>query len=180
MMKKVVLSCVLTGLLAGCASTPLEEQKPAAVEDRATGAQRPDTAQPGTDTRPAGGAAVAADPLKDPSNILSKRSIYYDFDSFLVKDEYKPIVQAHANYLRQHSERQVILQGNADERGSREYNLALGQKRAESVKRMMELLGVSASRIETVSFGEEKPRCTEHNEACWSQNRRTDIVYRGE
>jgi peptidoglycan-associated lipoprotein len=182
MMKKTALTLVLVGLLAGCASTPLEEQKPAAVEERAPGAKAPGTAaQPGTtDTRPLGGAAVAADPLKDPSNILSKRSIYYDFDSFLVKDEYKPIVQAHANYLRQNGDRQVILQGNADERGSREYNLALGQKRAESVKKMMELLGVSGSRIETVSFGEEKPRCTEQTEACWAQNRRTDIVYRGE
>lgn len=174
-MKKIVMTCLLAALLAGCGTTG-KEQEPAAVEDRAG---KP-AGQAGAETRPLGGAGVAGDPLKDPANILSKRSIYYDFDSFLVKDEYKPIVQAHANYLRANRAAAVILQGHADERGSREYNLALGQKRSESVRKLMELLGVGGNQVEAVSFGEEKPRCTESTEACWAENRRVDIVYRGE
>jgi peptidoglycan-associated lipoprotein len=174
-MKKIVLTCLLAALIAGCSSTPTKEQEPAAVEDRAGKA-----AGAGTETKPLGGQGLAGDPLKDPANILSKRSIFYDYDSFLVKEEYKPLVQAHANYLRTNRSAAVILQGNTDERGSREYNLALGQKRAESVRKMMELLGVTQVQIEAVSFGEEKPRCTESNETCWAENRRVDIVYRGE
>ncbi|MFZ5558290.1 MAG: peptidoglycan-associated lipoprotein Pal [Pseudomonadota bacterium] len=177
-MKKIILTCLLAALVAGCSATPTKEQEPAAVEDRA--GQGAGQAGTGTETRPLGGPGVGGDPLKDPANILSKRSIFYDYDSFLVKDEYKPIVQAHANYLRANRSAAVVLQGNADERGSREYNLALGQKRAESVRKLMELLGVGANQIEAVSFGEEKPRCTDSTEACWAENRRVDIVYRGE
>lgn len=178
-MKKLALSVVLAMLLAACASTDTKEQAPAAVEDRASTTAQPGT-QPGADTKPLAGEGVGADPLKDPGSILSKRSVFFDYDSFLVKDEFKSLVQAHADYLRGHRSAAVILQGNADERGSREYNLALGQKRAESVRRMMELLGVQERQIEAVSFGEEKPRCTESSEPCWGQNRRADMVYRGE
>ncbi len=176
-MKKIILTCLLAALVAGCGTTG-KEQEPAAVEDRA--GKAPGQAGTGTETRPLGGQGLAGDPLKDPANILSKRSIYYDFDSFLVKDQYKPIVQAHANYLRTNRGAAVILQGHADERGCRVYNLALGQKRSESVRKMMELLGVGGNQVEAVSFGEEKPRCNESTEACWAENRRVDIVYRGE
>jgi len=86
-------------------------------------------------------------------------------------------VEAHARYLREHSGAQVAVQGNADERGSREYNLALGQRRSEGVKKILTLLGVADRQIETTSFGEEKPRALGHDEASWSQNRRSDIVY---
>jgi peptidoglycan-associated lipoprotein len=167
-MKKLMLSVVVLGLLAGCASQGTKDQ--AVVEERSTGAT----------TAGMEGKGVGMDPLHDPSNILSKRSVYFDFDKYEVKDEYKPLVEAHAKYLSGNKAASVVLQGNADERGSREYNLALGQRRAEAVKKMMNVLGVSDSQMETVSFGEEKPVAECHEESCWSQNRRTDIVYKGE
>jgi peptidoglycan-associated lipoprotein len=169
--------------LGACGSTPTKQQEGAVVEDRTkpvpgdAGTAKP---EPGAKTKPLVDKPVAGNPLKDPSNILSKRSIFFDYDSNLVKDEFKPIVTAHARYLQQNPAAKMRVEGNADERGSREYNLALGQRRADAVKQMMQLLGAQASRIETVSFGEEKPRCTESAESCWSQNRRGDIVYQGE
>ena len=117
------------------------------------------------------------DPRKDPASPLSKRSIYFDFDSFVVKDEYRTIIEAHAAYLMKHPSSRAILQGNADSRGSREYNLALGQKRAESVRRAMTVIGVQDEQLEAVSFGEEKPRALGDTEQDYAENRRTDIVY---
>lgn len=165
---KKVMSVLLIGLLSACAS---QTTQPTAGEDKST--------------TQAAVAATVADPnlnpiLRDPNNILSKRSVYYDYDSFVVKNEYRPLVQAHAQYLRDNAGARVLLQGNADERGSREYNLALGQKRADSVKNAMTLSGAKDSQIEAVSLGEEKPRATGHDEASWAENRRTDIRYQGE
>lgn len=171
---KKVMSILLVGLLSACAS---ETTKPTAtVEDRSA-APAATSAAPVT--------SALADPnlnpiLKDPKNILSKRSVYFDFDRYVVKDEYRPLVQAHAQYLRTNTGARVLLQGNADERGSREYNLALGQKRADSVKNAMTLSGAQETQIEAVSLGEEKPRATGHDEASWAENRRTDIRYLGE
>ena len=107
----------------------------------------------------------------------SKRSIYYEFDRYDVKDEYRALVEAHARWLREHPGAQIAVQGNADERGSREYNLALGQRRSEGVKKMLTLLGATDRQIEATSFGEEKPRAVGHDEASWAENRRSDIVY---
>jgi peptidoglycan-associated lipoprotein len=118
--------------------------------------------------------------LKDPNNILSKRSVFFDLDSFVVKDEYKPLVTAHTRYLGDNKGTHIVIQGNADERGSSEYNLALGQKRADAVRKVMALMGVPESQVETVSFGKEKPRNSGHDEAAWADNRRADIVYPGE
>lgn len=118
--------------------------------------------------------------LNDPTSILSQRSVYYDFDSYTVKSEYRELVLAHARFLRDNPSASVMLQGNTDDRGSREYNLALGQRRADSVRNMMTLAGARDVQIESVSFGEEKPRTYGSGEAAWGQNRRTDIVYRGE
>ena len=118
--------------------------------------------------------------LKDPRNILSKRNIYFDYDQFTVKDEYKPIVEAHAKYLQANRGARAIIQGNTDERGTREYNIALGQKRADAVKNLMLLLGATEIQIETVSFGKEKPRREGHDESSWAENRRADIVHAGE
>lgn len=174
-MKKMLLSAILLGLLSACASTGDKGQTAAAVEDKSMGAKGA-----GAGTQGAQQQTVAVDPLKDPNNILSKRSVYFDYDSYGVKDEYKPMVEAHAKYLKQNSKAKAFVQGNCDERGSREYNIALGQKRAESVKKIMSVLGVSESQIETVSFGEEKPKAEGHDEAAWAQNRRADIVYQGE
>ncbi|MBI2311903.1 MAG: peptidoglycan-associated lipoprotein Pal [Betaproteobacteria bacterium] len=178
-MRSIALSVMLVSLLAACAGQQTKEQAGAAVEERAPGARPAEQAKP-AETRPLTTQPVAVNPLKDPGNILSKRSVYYDFDSFVIKDEYKAIVEVHARYLRDNPRAKVLLQGNADERGSREYNLALGQKRAESVKKAMELLGVQDRRMEAVSLGEEKPRALGHDEPSWAENRRSDIVYDGE
>ncbi|HSS46426.1 MAG TPA: peptidoglycan-associated lipoprotein Pal [Burkholderiales bacterium] len=175
-MKKILLSILLASLLAACASQEAKEQSKAAVEER-TPTQ---TTAPTPQTAPAQRESVAVDPLHDPSNILSRRSVYYDFDSSSIKDEYRPLVEAHARYLSGNRSARVTVQGNCDERGSREYNLALGQRRADGVKKAMTVLGASSSQIQTVSFGKEKPKCTEHGESCWSQDRRSDIVYQGE
>lgn len=178
-------------LLAGCSSTP---EQAAPVENRtATSTQAPSTQglQPGTTTSP--GAVTSAgtvgqtgdgsglDPaLRDPNSPLSKRSIFFDYDSFVVKDEYKATVEAHAAYLKRTPRARIVIEGNTDERGSREYNLALGQKRSEAVKRVMALLGVNDAQIETVSFGEEKPRNPAQTEQAFAENRRADIRYVGE
>lgn len=108
---------------------------------------------------------------------LAERSVYFDLDSYVVKDQYRDVVVAHADFLKKNPQRKVKLEGNADERGSREYNLALGQKRAEAVKSMMRTLGVSEAQLEAVSFGEERPKNPGHDETAYAENRRSDIVY---
>jgi peptidoglycan-associated lipoprotein len=117
-------------------------------------------------------------PHDDPSNILAKRSIYFDFDGYSVNDEFKPLVQAHAKYLAMHKELQVIIVGNTDERGGREYNLALGHKRAEAVRFLFALFGVPEVQMEAITYGAEKPKAEGSNEAAWAENRRADIVYK--
>ena len=124
--------------------------------------------------------STTGNPLTDPNNILSKRSVYFEYDQMTVKDEFKPLVSAHGKYLSQNRNTKVTIQGNTDERGSREYNIALGQRRADAVKKMMMLMGATESQIETVSFGKEKPRNAGHDEGAWTENRRDDFVYRGE
>jgi peptidoglycan-associated lipoprotein len=122
-------------------------------------------------------APIVVDELNNPNSPLAKRSVYFDFDSYSVKDEYQPLLQKHATYLKSHPERHVLIQGNTDERGTSEYNLALGQKRAEAVRGVLKQYGVHDSQMEAVSLGKEKPMATGHDEASWAQNRRGDIVY---
>ena len=175
-MKKLFISVLLVSLLAACASEkPKETVAAPAAAEPAVAETAPAPAVAEKAAPPA--AAAAIDELNDPASILAGRSTYYPFDVSAVQEEDKPLVQAHAKYLSEHPERSVRLEGNCDERGSNEYNLALGQRRADGVKKMLQLGGVKAAQIKTVSNGEEKPRCTEHNEACWKQNRRADIVY---
>jgi peptidoglycan-associated lipoprotein len=165
-------------LLAACASTPLEEQPPAPVSDASAGGP---AAKPGADPRAVASvdaSSKAIDPLNDPASPLAKRSVYFDFDSFVVKPEFQGVVEAHGKFLVANPARRVTIEGNADERGSREYNLALGQKRAEAVKSRLRLLGVAESQMETVSLGEEKPVATGADEASWAQNRRADLNYK--
>jgi len=170
-MKKLLISILLANLLAACASQkPVEPEAAAPEPAPAPVAEAPAPA-------PAPAPVVEVDPLNDPNSLLAKRSTYYPFDVSVVQEADKPIVQAHANYLSEHPNRKVRLEGNCDERGSNEYNLGLGNRRANGVKQMLLLGGARESQIETVSYGEEKPRCTDHNEACWKQNRRTDIRY---
>lgn len=124
-----------------------------------------------------GSAAGSRDPLADPNSPLAKRSVYFDYDSYAVRDEYRSTIDAHARFLTSERSRRVIVQGNTDERGSREYNLALGQKRAEAVRRSLTAMGVPDSQVEAVSLGEEKPRTTAQDEASFAENRRADLVY---
>jgi peptidoglycan-associated lipoprotein len=180
----IAASCAI--LLASCTTTP-DEQAPAGVEDRrAAGTAQPGARSGQVDRKPIASVDLTEsrkDPaarLKDPGSILSQRSIYYDFDTFDVKDEYRALVEAHAKYLRENPQMRMLIQGNADERGSREYNIGLGQRRSENVKKMMVLLGAGFNQIESVSLGEEKPRAEGHSEEAWAKNRRSDILYSGE
>jgi len=125
----------------------------------------------------AGAATGNRDPLADPNSPLAKRSIYFDYDSYAVRDEYRATIDAHARFLTSERSRRVIVQGNTDERGSREYNLALGQKRAEAVRRSLTAMGVPDAQVEAVSLGEEKPRTSAQDEASFAENRRADLVY---
>ena len=170
-MKKLLINIVLASLLVACASEKPKEPEAAAP------APAPAPAVEAPAPAPAPEPVVEVDPLNDPANILANRSVYFPFDVSAIQEPDKPIVMAHAKYLSEHPDRKVRVEGNCDERGSKEYNLGLGQRRADSVKQMLMLGGAKASQIETVSYGEEKPRCTDHNEACWKQNRRSDIKY---
>ncbi len=184
-MRNLLLVAIIATALAGCSTTPTTE---APVEDRgaagttAPGATGAETggANSGNVNGSATGSGALGNELHNPNSILSKRSVYFDFDSFVVKDEYRPLVEAHARYLQQNRSTRMTIQGNTDERGSREYNIALGQKRADAAKRMMVLLGATDNQIETTSFGEERPKNPGHDESAWAENRRDDIVYAGE
>ena len=182
-MRKLIFAAFAALMIVGCTSTPTTDTG-APVEDKSGATTTtPGASTTGTGTGGVSGSSTgtaARNPLRDPGSPLSKRSVYFDFDSFVVKDEYKPTIEAHARYLQQNRNQRMTIQGNTDERGSREYNIALGQKRADSVKRMMTLLGAQEAQIETVSFGKEKPRSQGHDESGWAENRRDDIVYAGE
>jgi peptidoglycan-associated lipoprotein len=172
--------------LAGCSSNVKLDEPGSKIESR-TGSQQSTLpnplqgAQPGNTNQGSATSTVttvtADDPLKDPNNPLAKRSVYFDYDSFVLKDEYRTVVETHAKYLNTNRSRKVIVQGNTDERGSREYNLALGQKRAEVVRKSLLTLGVSDAQIEAVSLGEEKPKSQGLDEAAFAENRRADLAY---
>jgi peptidoglycan-associated lipoprotein len=167
-------------LLAACSSVPLDEQKGVPIDDKskpAAGATTDPAAQTGAvKTVDATGSSTRGD---DPTpGLRARRSIYFEFDQFTVQEQYKPLLEAHAKYLGANRARRIAIEGNTDERGSREYNLALGQKRAEAVKRALLLLGVTEVQVETVSFGEEKPRAQGSTEEALAENRRADIVYK--
>ncbi len=167
-MKKIAGYIVFTAFvlaLAGCGGD--EAVKPdAPVEDRG-GAQTTGTGEGAAGT----GEAVGA------QDLLSERRIHFAFDSSAVDAEYAAIVEAHAAYLVDHAGLNVTLEGHTDERGTREYNLALGERRAAAVARMMRALGVAGNRIQTTTYGEENPIAPEHNESAWRENRRVEISY---
>jgi peptidoglycan-associated lipoprotein len=177
----VAFTLAVAALLAGCASdVKLDKPGDVPVETRNTAP----TPKPGADAN-----ANAANQSSVASVDLSKseaaqmmanlpKVIYFDFDSFVVKDEFKPVVEANAKALVADRKRHVAVEGHTDERGGREYNLALGQKRAEAVAKSLTLLGASASQVEAVSFGKERPAAEGHDEAAWAKNRRAEIAYR--
>ncbi len=166
----LVLSTAL--LLGACSSTKLDEKQPPVVERSGSSTMpAPDARSVSTVTAP------MTDELSDPKGVLARRSVYFDYDSYIVKDEFKSVVESHSRYLGANKNRKIIIQGNTDDRGGREYNLALGQKRAEAVRKSMSLLGVPESQLEAVSLGKEKPKATGSDEAAYAENRRADIVY---
>ncbi len=179
---KLLMVAVASVFLVACKSTPIT---PAKVEDKSPTAGTTG-ADAGADTGAIKEVAIDSNAnsagnsaLKDPNNILSKRNIYFDYDSDAVKAEYRPIVEAHAKYMQANANAKMILQGNTDERGAREYNLSLGQRRAVAVKKALNLLGVKDSQIETVSYGEEKATQNCAGDSC-DKDRRVDIVHEGD
>ncbi|MBI3375242.1 MAG: peptidoglycan-associated lipoprotein Pal [Betaproteobacteria bacterium] len=173
-------ACALVfSLLAACATEQVKESQEAPAASKPVPlAARPAPAAPRVVAQPVAPKPAAVNPLNDPNNILSRRSVYYDYDEYTVKPEFRPLLEAHAMYLKQHPGASVTIEGNCDERGSREYNLALGQKRAEGVQRQMILMGAGSGQIEAISYGEEKPKALGHDEKSWAQNRHSDIVYK--
>ena len=141
----------------------------------------------GIGTTDASGADAAGDaasgtfqghPLDDPAGTLAARTIYFELDSSEVAESARATIAAHARYLSEHSGAQITLEGHADERGSREYNVALGERRADAVRQLMTLLGASDPQIRTISYGEERPAAGGHDEAAWGLNRRVEVIYR--
>jgi peptidoglycan-associated lipoprotein len=181
-MRNILLALAAATLLASCASTPEDTQPGAGVEDRAKKPAITDTSpvKPQSITGDALGDPSKDPRLKDPRHILSKRSVFFDYDSDIIKPEFVPVVEAHAQFLREYKNAKMLIQGNADDRGSREYNIGLGQRRSDALKKRLVLLGATEIQVESVSLGEEKPMCSEGNEGCWAQNRRGDILYGGE
>lgn len=168
----LIATATLAALLAACSTTPT-----APVEEKAAAPVAAPAAAPAA--KP---AAVNTDPFADPDALnkialLQKRSVYFEFDKYDIPLDYVSIIEAHSKYLKAQPNVKLLIQGNTDERGSREYNLALGQKRADAVKNNLKLLGVAEGQIESVSLGEEKPKATGHDEAAWAENRRADLVY---
>lgn len=161
-----------TLLLAGCPRPPEVPPDPPPVEipEASDSGMSTGTVQPP--------APRVLDPFEDPDNPLSKMVIYFDFDQSTIRAEFVDVVNAHGRYLARNKDKRVRLEGHADERGSREYNIGLGERRAQSVRRMLKLQGVSDSQIATVSYGEERPAVEGHNESAWARNRRVEIVYR--
>jgi peptidoglycan-associated lipoprotein len=173
-MKKLLIPALLSALIIGCSSTPIpDETGGAPVESRSgSGSGVAPVVAGGLDSR------GLPNELTDSKSVLSKRSVYFDLDSYEVKDEYKDLVAAHAKYLVNNRSFKMLIQGNTDERGSREYNLALGQKRAEAIKRSLTLLGAKEDQLESVSLGEEKPKNPGRDESAWAENRRGDMLYK--
>jgi peptidoglycan-associated lipoprotein len=161
--------------LAGCSSTGGSKDD-VAVEDRGTDAGAPADA---TTSGVGGYGDLTLESLSDPNSPLSQRVIYFAFDSSEVAEQDRELVAAHATVLAANPQLTVTIEGHGDERGSREYNVGLGDRRAQAVRRMLEFQGVSPAQISTVSYGEEKPATEGHDESAWSLNRRVELVYAG-
>lgn len=171
--RRLSLLAALAVAIAACSSNvPLDDGK-ASIEDR----NAANAANAGASTRGMAQVNVGQDELNNPAGALAKRSIYFDLDSDAIRAEFKGTVDAHARYLVANKNRKVLIQGNTDERGTSEYNLALGQRRAAAVRNALSALGVPEGQMESVSLGKEKPKAAGHDEAAWAENRRADIIY---
>ena len=169
-MKKIAV-ILFSLLVAACASTHKADTTQASANENKATTSSPASAPAAAE------AEMSASKLKAEIEELQKESVYFDFDKYLVKPQFQATIQKQAEFLKSHGNDVVTLQGNCDERGSAEYNLALGSERAQAVEKDLEILGVPASQMKVVSFGEEKPRLTCHAEKCWKENRRVDFVH---
>lgn len=168
-------------LFIGCGSTPMTPDPAASsVSTQAAPAAPRPTAESGA-TGPAASSTVASASLPahlDPASpIAVQRSIYFDYDVFAIRGEYSGLIERHAGYLIAHPALSIRVEGNSDERGSTEYNLALGQKRAQAVVQALRIYGVKEGQLEAVSWGKERPQAAGHDETAWAENRRADLVY---
>ena len=177
MMKKLLSGMALVALLAGCASGVKLDDVP--VEDKSATSSGVSTSGVGSgDSQASSVAPVLAD--KSGSGIGpvgTAHVVLFDYDSFVVRADARPVIESHARFLQANKQRKAMLEGHTDERGGREYNLALGQKRAEAVQRALVLLGVPDNQVEAVSYGKEKPAAQGADEAAWAKNRRVEFKY---
>ena len=183
MFKRMFTACAVAALLAGCASgvklddVPVEDRSGSLVQAPGTG-----TGTGATTGRPTQSAitpveiGVRPNDSQGPASV--GRIVLFDYDSYVIKPEFQSLIEAHALFLKANGARKVMVEGHTDERGGREYNLALGQRRAEAVRRSLGLLGIADNQVEAVSFGKEKPTAAASDEAAWAQNRRAEIAYR--
>jgi peptidoglycan-associated lipoprotein len=175
MIKRLFLALTVAVFMAGCSSVPLSDVP---VVDKSA------TAVPGGQAGGGGTQSSVAPVVTDsavgstqgPANVA--RIVYFDYDSYVIKPEFQSLIEAHARFLKSNNGRRVNIEGHTDERGGREYNLALGQRRSEAVRRALGLLGVPDTQVEAVSFGKEKPAVPGSDESAWAKNRRAELVYR--
>lgn len=171
---KFLMVCASAVILVACAGDSTKDDTSGAAMDQggsmaAGGASS--TAGTGT------GSGFQGDPLDDPSSVLYTRVVYFEFDRSDIRPDQRDVVEAHARYLSDNPGASVLLEGHTDERGSREYNVALGERRADSVRNLMGLMGASGAQLRTISYGEERPAAMGHDEEAWALNRRVEIVY---
>ena len=177
---KLIAAVAAVAALAACSSTPVATTStttaPAPV---ATAPAKTAPAQTAPAPAPAAQAKPMLAPHLDPnSDLMKASSVYFAFDKFAIDDKYKAVVEAHGKYIGANGALNVVVEGNADERGSREYNLALGNKRALAVKQGLTAMGAKDGQVEVVSYGEERPKAAAHDEAAWAENRRADVKYK--
>ena len=183
MTKRIMLLLVLGIFITACETTPEQETAPEVVDKTDSTEMTGDAAadaDAGSEAQAFGAAgdqASAPQQLDDPDSLLSVRIIYFDYDSSTVLSQFEEIIKAHAAFLQSNPDVVTALEGHADERGSREYNLALGERRAQAVKKQLVVLGASPEQVRTVSYGEERPADPGHDEQAWSLNRRVEFVY---
>ena len=175
-LNSVLLLIFSVTFLAACEGTTGTTKDESTVSGSGSGSSS--TTAGATTSATGSGSAWAGHPLDDPDSLLSKRTVYFDYDQSTILEQDRPILEAHAQYLSQNPGAAVTLEGHTDERGTREYNLALGERRATSVRQFMSLLGASGQQLRTVSYGEERPAARGNNEEAWAQNRRVEIIYR--
>ena len=174
-LNSVLLLIFSVAFLAGCEGTTGTTKDDSSVTSSGSGSSSSDSA---TISAAGSGSAWAGHPLDDPNSLLTKRTVYFEFDESVILEQDRPILEAHAQYLSQNPSAAITLEGHTDERGTREYNLALGERRSIAVRQYMSLLGGSGQQLRTLSYGEERPAATGHNEEAWALNRRVEIIYR--